>query len=117
MLPSCFEIALEVIIGSSFKKDDYQQKLWHIGPGWAFRHKKISKPAKEIKEIKIEWKKRIKLYIRRKHTLKIETANIHEESINYDLLEAIKNEKNDCLERLSRLPEAVVYTMKFDMLE
>ena len=77
--------------GSTFKKDDYQQKLWHTGSSRAFRHKKFSKPAKEIKEIKIERKKRIKLYQKETYSEK-EKANLHEESIKYDLSEVLKNE-------------------------
>ena len=52
----------------------------------------FSKPAKVIKEIKIQWKKRIKLYQKETYSEK-EKANLHEESIKYDLFEALKNEK------------------------
>ena len=46
---------------------------------------KFSKPPKETKEIKIEWKKIIKLYQKETYSEK-EKAKLHEESIKYDLL-------------------------------
>ena len=54
--------------------------------------RKFSKPAEEIQEIKIEWKKKIKLYQKETYSEK-EKANLPEEPIKYDLLETLKNEK------------------------
>ena len=67
-------------------------KLWPIGPSSALRHREFSKPTKKIKEIKIEWKKKIKLHQKETHSEKKE-GNLHQESIKYDLLEVLKNEK------------------------
>ena len=51
--------------------------------------RKLSKPAQEIKEIKIQWKEKIKAHQAEAYTEK-EDSCLKEESTKYDLLEKLK---------------------------
>ena len=103
-------------------------KLWPIGPSSALRHKKFSKPAKKIKEIKIEWKKKIKLHQKETHSEKRKVTYMKNQS-NMNFWRYWKMRRFTSLSQLRKKigitessskmkkSKAVVYTIKLDTLE
>ena len=53
---------------------------------------KFAKPAKRIKELKLEWKEKIKEQ-QKKGLSDKGTANLKEESVKYSVLESLKNDQ------------------------